>query len=380
MLAIDIFGIIAAVGVVIYSMFIAYCWSKWKHVPTAPETTGTTGNLSVSIVIVARNEAASIVSLLGNIKAQTYPDDLLEVILVNDRSDDDTVEKAESFAADADLAFRTIHLEATVAEGSRKKQAIKAAAALSTADILVLTDADCNVQPNWVASHINYYTRYEEAKLVFGAFCFKGRNWASALLNLEAMSLTGVAAITNLIQKPTMCSGANLSYRRELIQELHPFDNNQQIASGDDEFMLHAVQRKYPNGAFYNKDQDSLVSTDRPASLRALYHQRRRWAGKWKTYTVPWPRQLAVAVVAGNLGFICLFSLFLISMNPVLLIPIAVKWLAEFGFSRKISRNFNLSGLGQYFLLMEIIYPFYAVFFAIASNFGEYHWKGRVYP
>ncbi|MEQ9378364.1 MAG: glycosyltransferase [Imperialibacter sp.] len=380
MLAIDIFGIIAAVGVVIYSIFIAFCWSRWRHVPVAAEAVTDSGSLSVSIVIVARNEAASIVSLLGNIEAQTYPGHLMEVILVNDQSDDDTVEKAECFAADNSIALRIIHLEATVAEGSRKKQAIKAAAALSTADILVLTDADCNVQPNWVASHINYYTRYEEAKLVFGAFCFKGRNWASALLNLEAMSLTGVAAITNLIQKPTMCSGANLSYRRELIQELHPFDGNQQIASGDDEFMLHAVTRKYPNGAFYNKDQDSLVSTAKPESLGALYYQRRRWAGKWKAYAVPWPRQLAAAVVAGNLGFICLFTFFFISLNPVWLMPIVLKWLAEFAFSRKISKNFNLSGLGQYFLLMEIIYPFYAVFFAIASNFGEYHWKGRVYP
>ncbi|MEQ8809370.1 MAG: glycosyltransferase, partial [Imperialibacter sp.] len=194
MLAIDIFGTIAAVGVVVYSLFIAYCWSKWRYVPSAPATVEGGGSLSVSIVIVARNEAASIVSLLSNIKAQQYPAHLLEVILINDQSDDDTVVKAEIFASDADLALRTIHLEATVEEGSRKKQAIKAAAALSTADILVLTDADCNVQPNWVASHINYYTHYEEAKLVFGAFCFKGRNWASALLNLEAMSLTGVAA------------------------------------------------------------------------------------------------------------------------------------------------------------------------------------------
>ncbi|WOK04619.1 glycosyltransferase [Imperialibacter roseus] len=380
MLAIDIFGIVAAVGVVMYSLFIAYCRAKWRHVPTAPGTAGTTGNLSVSIVIVARNEAASIVSLLGNIKAQTYPGHLLEVILVNDQSDDDTVEKAKSFAADNGMALRVIHLEASVGEGSRKKQAIKAAAALSEADVLVLTDADCNVQPNWVASHINYYKHFEEAKLVFGAFCFKGRNWASALLNLEAMSLTGVAAITNLIHKPTMCSGANLSYKRELIQELNPFDGNQQIASGDDEFVLHAVKTKYPNGAFYNKDQESLVSTDRPESLGALYHQRRRWAGKWKAYTVPWPRQLAAVVVAGNFVFICLFSFFLISLNPVWLMPVALKWLAEFAFSRKISENFNLGGLGQYFVLMEIIYPFYAVFFAIASNFGEYHWKGRVYP
>ncbi|WP_339814395.1 glycosyltransferase [uncultured Imperialibacter sp.] len=380
MLAIDIFGIVAAVGVVMYSLFIAYCRAKWRRIPTAPGTAGTTGNLSVSIVIVARNEAASIVSLLGNIKAQTYPGHLLEVILVNDQSDDDTVERAKSFAADNGMALRVIHLEASVGEGSRKKQAIKAAAALSEADVLVLTDADCNVQPNWVASHINYYTHFKEAKLVFGAFYFKGRNWASALLNLEAMSLTGVAAITNLIHKPTMCSGANLSYKRELIQELNPFDGNQQIASGDDEFMLHAVKTKYPNGAFYNKDQESLVSTDRPESLGALYHQRRRWAGKWKAYTVPWPRQLAAVVVAGNFVFICLFSFFLISLNPVWLMPVALKWLAEFAFSRKISENFNLGGLGQYFVLMEIIYPFYAVFFAIASNFGEYHWKGRVYP
>ncbi len=378
MLAIDIFGLAAALGVVAYILLVFYCWLCWASLPVSAPSEISNASLTVSIVIVARNEASAIAHLLADIQAQNYPHHLLEVMLVDDNSEDDTVAIAQSFAASNELVVKVIRLDS--ADGtSKKKMAIMQAASLSTSSILLLTDADCRVGARWVSSHIDHYECFGHAQLVFGAFCFAGEGAFVSLLNLEAMSLTGVAAVTNLAQKPTMCSGANISYKRELLKELRPFDDNQHVASGDDEFMLHAVHRAYPGATYYNKRSDSLVITKPPHSMTALYHQRRRWAGKWKAHKSIWPKALALVVVAGNLGFAASLVAFIITKSFFWILPIGVKLLTEFALCARVSKNFGLRGIKRYILLMEIIYPFYAIFFGIASNFGKYRWKGREY-
>lgn len=381
MTAIDIIGIAGAAGVALYTLFIALCRVQWGRLPDTLATDPLSGSLTVSIVVVARNEEATIGKLISDINVQTYPAHLTEVILVDDRSDDNTQSEAKTVASKGAVSIRVIQLAMPAGStGSRKKQAIKEAAALSGSEVLLLTDADCRVSPDWVASHVRYYQQFPETQLVFGAFCFEGSGWFSGLLNLEAMSLSGVSAVTNAMQISTMCSGANLSYRRQLVEQLRPFERNRHIASGDDEFMLHAVQRHFAGGTRYNMFPASLVTTGRPASLAALYHQRRRWAGKWKAYETVWPGLLALVVLAGNAGSLVVMGTFAISQSPLWLGLLLLKWLAEFAFCRQVGRHFHVKGLLRYFLVMEIIYPFYAIFFGIAANFGHYHWKGRVYP
>jgi hypothetical protein len=57
----------------------------------------------VSIIIPARNEAGNIGNCLGDLESQDYPQQLLEVVVVNDDSDDLTEEEVSLFA----LAART---------------------------------------------------------------------------------------------------------------------------------------------------------------------------------------------------------------------------------------------------------------------------------
>lgn len=363
-----------------YTLFIAWCRFQWGRLPNTAANDTLSGSLTVSIVVVARNEEATIGKLIGDIIAQTYPGHLMEVILVDDGSDDNTVGLANAAASKGAVPIRVVPLTiARESTGSRKKQAIKEAAALSGSEVLLLTDADCRVGPDWVVSHVRHYRQFPETQLVFGAFCFEEGGWFHGLLNLEAMALSGVAAVTNAMQTPTMCSGANLSYRRQLVEQLKPFESNLHIASGDDEFMLHAVVRQFIGCARYNKEAGSLVTTRGPGSFSALYHQRRRWAGKWKAHKTVWPALLALLVLGGNMGSLLLLAAFAVSLNPLWLGLLLVKWLAEFAFCRQVGRHFHVKGILRYFLAMEIIYPVYAIFFGVAANFGHYQWKGRVY-
>lgn len=97
---------------------------------------------SVSIVIAARNEAASIGGRLANLAALDYPADRLEVIVASDGSDDRTVEIARAAAVDAGRV--------TVLDLDRvgKAEALNAAVARATGEVVVFTDANTAFAPD----------------------------------------------------------------------------------------------------------------------------------------------------------------------------------------------------------------------------------------
>jgi glycosyltransferase involved in cell wall biosynthesis len=93
---------------------------------------------SVTIVIASRNEADHIGARLDNLAALDYPADRLAVVLASDGSDDDTVAIAHERAA------RSPQLDIRVLDLARvgKADALNAAVALATTDVVVFSDAN----------------------------------------------------------------------------------------------------------------------------------------------------------------------------------------------------------------------------------------------
>jgi biofilm PGA synthesis N-glycosyltransferase PgaC len=77
--------------VVCYTVFIAlaiFGWLKLKE-PKAPENYQPV--TFISVLIPVRNEAGNILKLLNDLLVQSYPKTLFEVILIDDHSEDGTV-------------------------------------------------------------------------------------------------------------------------------------------------------------------------------------------------------------------------------------------------------------------------------------------------
>ena len=86
------------IPVVIYSAGIFGLWlvlqrKRDEDLPAAP------GKVRISVVVAARNEEKTIVTLLDSLEEQDYPKDLLEVIIVNDNSTDRTPIVVSEFIA-----------------------------------------------------------------------------------------------------------------------------------------------------------------------------------------------------------------------------------------------------------------------------------------
>lgn len=110
----------------------------------------------ISVIIPSYNEEANIARCLESLVKQTIPRKDYEIIVVDGNSKDHTREIAERYA---DQVF--IQTSAKVG-GARNDGVMK-----STGDIIVTTDADCIIPPDWL-ENIRYEFSKEPIVQLFG--------------------------------------------------------------------------------------------------------------------------------------------------------------------------------------------------------------------
>jgi glycosyltransferase involved in cell wall biosynthesis len=183
-----------------------------------------------TIVVPFRNEADNLPLLLDSISKLNYPNDLFEVILVDDES-------KEKFKVQS-LKFKVSILNNIRVSSSPKKDAIVSAMQFVKSDWIITTDADCVVPENWLLTLDNYIQNHE-VSMIAGAVTYDCSNsFLRQFQQLDLASLQGATIGSFGIGKGFMCNGANLAYTKLLFEELNGFNGNDKIASGDDVFLL----------------------------------------------------------------------------------------------------------------------------------------------
>jgi cellulose synthase/poly-beta-1,6-N-acetylglucosamine synthase-like glycosyltransferase len=323
----------------------------------------------LSVIIPVRNEQDNILNLLHDLNIQTYPFKKFEVIIANDGSEDNTERIVLDFqeVAQYDLKLLNILNEKGL---SPKKRAIQKSVEISSGELIITTDGDCRVNKNWLTSIENTYIQ-NEAKFISSAVTFKEENslWNTFQI-IEFASLIGSGACAMYLKKPNMCNGANIAYTSSVFEEVKGFAGNEHLASGDDEFLMHKIAIIYPEKVIFNLDKDAIVHSTSQIDFGHFYEQRKRWASKWKHYKDWKIGVLAIFIFAVNLGMI--YSFFTLNyMNLIL------KCLPEFGFLWLISSYLGYKDKIKYIPFIQMIYPFYVVFFGLIAQGKGYNWKGR---
>ncbi len=312
----------------------------------------------VSVVVAARNEAENIAALLSDLRQQTYEN--LEVIVVDDHSLDDTINIVESFQ-------NVILLQASQ-EG--KKAAIAEAVETAKYSIILTTDADCRLGPSWIEKMTAPFVN-KQVELVIGPVAFhKEISSFEKAQSLEFMSLivSGAGAIG--AQQAFMCNGANLAFRKSNYAAI-----DTDIASGDDVFLLHHAKKNGSEIVFV-KEQGAIVFTFPKEDLKSLLQQRKRWAAKSSDYQDKDAKLISWIVFFSNL-----FLLLLLFSGTCIevFIVFVFKAIIDYSILKKAVVFFQKEDIFRYFYPLQILYPFYIVYVAVASQMGSFEWKGRTY-
>jgi cellulose synthase/poly-beta-1,6-N-acetylglucosamine synthase-like glycosyltransferase len=107
----------------------------------------------VSLVLAARNEGATIGAAVPTMLALDYP--ALELIAVNDRSEDDTGAVLDRLAA-ADPRLRVVHLRELPAGWMGKNHALHTGAEQAAGEWILFTDADIHFAPDALRRAVAY--------------------------------------------------------------------------------------------------------------------------------------------------------------------------------------------------------------------------------
>lgn len=361
--------LILGIVFLIYILFIGqliYGFNRMKRFSKKEFTPKT----SFTIVVPFRNEKENLPNLLHSISLLNYPKELVEIILVDDDSE-------EVFSVQ-DLVFSMKVIKNERKSNSPKKDAIETAIQVAKNDWIITTDADCLVQKNWLTT-FDQYIQENEVKIVASGVCYVPKSgFLSAFQNLDFLSLQGATIASFGIGKPFMCNGANFAYSKAFFKELNGFQGNGTIASGDDVFLLQKAVSIAPEKVGFLLAKESIVATKPVDTWSELFQQRVRWASKSTGYSSVYGKMLAIVVFSGNLAWILSFLLWLVGFlldQNIFMLFVALKFLIDFILIYKTA-NFFESKL-QYVLVSSLLYPFFSVSVAVYSLFGNYNWKGR---
>lgn len=358
----------------VYILFLA--WSRWYWTETESVEIDSQF-VRFSILVPVRNEEIKILELLECIKSQDYPSDQYEVIVIDDQSEDNTSNLVESYFQSNSLDWKL--LSVNTGEKGGKKNAITFGVSESKYDHIITTDGDCRFGDKWLRAYASKYSN-SDAVMVTGPVKMESRNLFTRLQSLEFSCLIGIGAATLKSGNPTMCNGANLSYKKLIFQEVSGYLGNENIPSGDDEFLLQKIYRKYPGKVSFLKSAEAVAFTDAKQSIGELLNQRIRWSSKWRFHKSIFIKLMALLVFLNYLAlFMAGIESFAGGYPMAFLGVVLIRWISLLYFSHPLAQFFRISNVVWISLLLEIIYPFFVFFLGIASIFGKYSWKGRYY-
>ncbi len=328
----------------------------------------------VSVLIAARNEGKNIEKLLQSLYNQTFDKENFEVIIVDDHSDDDTFGISESFK----VSHPEMSLKLIKATGSGKKQAISQALHAADNEVVIVTDADCELPAKWIEKMLAFYIA-KDLKMLLGPVLLSPADTLFEKLQvLEHMSLIASTAGSAAIGMPVMCNGANMMYDRKAALDVEKYRTDMKIASGDDMFLMEQFIERYGSkavGFFLN--HEAIVKTATMPNLKAFFRQRTRWTSKTKAYTNWKIIATALIVLMFNLSIVFFFvaGFFMKVFWVFYVLYVIMKTLIDYPIIRRISAFMKQKKLKFWTLPLEFIYPLYVVFTAIAGMFTKVRWK-----
>lgn len=361
----------------------------------------------VTVVIAARNEAANIAACLRSVTGGSYPHNLLEIIVVDDFSEDETAAVVDGVQQTSGSPFiRLVKLSGLLAPEARfsanKKKAVAIGIARAQGELIVTTDADCVVPADWLRLIVSAYEA-KKSGIICAPVAFRAeKNLFQRFQSLDFLGLIGITGAGIRFGFQRMGNGANLAFPKAVFEEAGGFSGNEHLASGDDMFLVQKVAESRPSGIFFLKNPGVAVLTEAQPDWRSFFQQRLRWGTK-NAALPEWPVRLillsvflfcwTILINAAWVLYANISILFPVAGAPdavvgvpanntlpliILLIQLLVKAVFDYTFLRGMCRYFSREDLMRWFIPSFFMHTVYIALVGAASIFSKkYEWKGR---
>ena len=330
----------------------------------------------VSVVVCARNEEHSIRRCLESLVRLDYPHDKMEILLVDDESEDSTRSILDDYAARYAF-FKVLSTGGEPCDLPAKQRPLNLGIRQSSGEIVLVTDADCAVKPGWIKGHVAAYDN-EKIGIVGGITSVSTDSGSlfSRIQNFDQVSKLAIAMGCTGLGFPLTIMGNNMSFKRDAYTECGGYDTiGPSIVEDVD--LMYAITRNTEYRLGWIFDENGEVSSEPLKNYRTFVEQRRRMLNVIKK--TPFICKLFIGIEI-LMAYLFLFSLTVFMYSPYLLVFISISWIASY-----FMVMLPLSGITKSRLIIFYIYLVFQFTYGnliILSNLlgkKQFDWKGRRY-
>ncbi len=357
-----------------YAGLILFYYQSWKAVPVF-QNSFNNSSIFLSVVVAARNEEEHLPSLLNALQFQSYPQDLFEVIVVDDFSTDQTAAIIKNCTS---RNVRYVQPLVTSALSSKKK-AIETGINLAKGELIVTTDADCCPTANWLSILSEFYIQTGASFIASPVRLRHNPSWLQVFQSLDFITLQGITAASVGSGFHTLCNGANLAYKKQTFIDVHGFKGIDHTSTGDDMLLMYKIWKMAPAKVHYLKSKEAIVTTVPMTTLKDFIMQRKRWASKTLVYEDHKVMAVLIFVYLFNCLFVALIAVSFFHTSTWWIVAAfwVIKTIIEVPFVYSVARFYEEQQLMKYFFWMQPLHIFYTVAVGFISQVGRYEWKGR---
>lgn len=311
--------------------------------------------LGISVVVCAHNNLPGLKKLLPLLVSQREV--LFEIVLVNDRSTDQTGEWLTEQAKQLEQ-LTVVNISETPKNWNSKKYALTQGIKVTRYPLLALTDSDClPLSDQWLA-HIEERLSVSNKNIFLGYSPYEEQ---PGVLNKIIQTETFFTALQYISMANAgytyMGVGRNLGYRKSFIEkhlDEFPFQNH---LGGDDDLLINQVSSG--SDAVTSLEPQSFVLTFPPATLRSWWKQKRRHLSAGIQYKTETQLLLGTYWLSASVFWLGFITLLVVYKGDKMLIP-AVLHLAFFALGTVILfpvfRIFKAGRLIPLFLFWDFLY------------------------
>ncbi len=326
----------------------------------------------VSVIVAGRNEEKNIVRCIRSLSKLSYPQELFEVILVNDNSTDKTYELMKESTKDLKI-FRVINSRKNSSKNLKgKANAIDSAIEICSGDIILSTDADCEVQSNWIKETVKYYS--EHTGMVCGFTMMKfGKSLFAKLQCIDWLYLLTLASSSTGLNMTLSCVGNNLSFSKKCYRSVGGYESINFSVTED-----FALMRKVSSDRNYQikfpVNTNCLVESLPCENFSEVFSQKRRWfRGGIGINFLGYIVGFEIYIV----NFLLIFGLFFISYK-IYFILLLIRMYSELMLFSKILNRFDFRVLYGYYPLFIFYFAIYGLMLPWSFLFSKkIKWKGQ---
>src|SRR6266571_4290683 len=234
---------------------------------------------TVSLVMPAFNEGKVVYQTAAAAAASTYPRALLDIVIVNDGSTDNTREELDR--AERDFGTRAIHLD----RNSGKRRAVVAGLKESKGEIVAIVDSD-----TFLAADALYNGVQNFSSSNVGAVCGHGKVYNKTENTITKMQdawydgmFTVFKGAESVFGMVTCCAGLMSFYRRKSITGMMDSWASETflgipVKAGEDRALTNVVARRGEDVVYAS---NAVAYTIVPNTLRKFFRQQVRWKRGW---------------------------------------------------------------------------------------------------